>query len=355
MVKEVEGTYKVEGLDLYTKSWLPDSDPVAKLLIVHGFSDHSGNYHEMAVWLAERGIAVHSFDQRGWGRNVKRSADRGLCGGTDKVMGEIAGFIRSHLPAAPNCPVFVMGHSMGGGNVAWLCTDPALEEDVLKQVRGFMLNAPFIDFPPETRPGTVKVVLGRLAARLLPHQHLKHIIPLEMMTHDAQRVQQFRDDKLCHDTGTLESMAALLDRHLILAPGKVLVRPGVRSLWLGHGTEDVGADYGAAKRWFEMQTAVQDKTFKTYEGWYHVLHCEVGKEEFFADVRDWILARCGDGAAAAAQSEAVRKEEEGKPVEVVESAEAKKVLAEEAKEEADAVKDAEVVGKADSAASGSKL
>ncbi len=54
----------------------------------------------------------------------------------------------------------------------------------------------------------------------------------------------------------------------------------MRSLWLGHGTVDFGTSYEASRAWFNAQTGLEDKTFKTYEGWYHQLHAEPGRDEF---------------------------------------------------------------------------
>lgn len=62
----------------------------------------------------------------------------------------------------------------------------------------------------------------------------------------------------------------------------------------------MATSYEASKSWFEKQETVEDKTFRTYEGWFHQMHAEPGKEEFYEDVGDWILARCDGGQRAAA-------------------------------------------------------
>lgn len=279
----------------------PDEDPKAKLVFVHGFSDHVNRYYGFFPYLASRGIAVYGFDQRGWGRSVRKPAERGLTGPTSEVVAEIAAFVRTQLPSP--VPLFVMGHSMGGGEVLTLASDAAYEEDVLAHVRGWLLEAPFLGWPKGEAPSTLKVVLGRLAGRLLPHQHLRHVIPPENLTRDPAVVESIREDPLCHNTGTLEGLASLLDRTAALAGGEAkLCAPPVRSLWLGHGTADLGTGYDASREWFDRQTGLQDKEFKSYEGWYHQLHVEPGemKEEFYRDVAGWILARCDEGGAVAA-------------------------------------------------------
>ena len=63
-----EGKHRAEdGLELYTKSWKPaagSGDTKARLLFVHGFSDHCNNYALLFEQLVERGIEVFAFDQR---------------------------------------------------------------------------------------------------------------------------------------------------------------------------------------------------------------------------------------------------------------------------------------------------
>ncbi|CAN8095414.1 unnamed protein product [Discula destructiva] len=318
MVKEIEGQFQVGDVSLYQKTWLPDdSTPtVAKLVFIHGFSDHLGRYYGFFPTLAAAGIAVYGFDQRGWGRSVRKPADRGLTGPTTRVLADMAAFITDvALPAQPAAaPLFVMGHSMGGGEVLTLASTPAYEASVVAKVRGWLLEAPFVAFDERERPGALKVFAGRLAGRVLPHMHLANQIPAEQLTRDEAVQQSIREDGLCHDTGTLEGLSGLLDRTAELGQGKVVLSGKVTSMWFGHGDLDVTTSYPESKKWFERQTQVEDKTFKTYEGWLHQLHAEVGKEEFYADVRDWILQRCDDKepVAGTTGSEATRGAEGAK-------------------------------------------
>jgi acylglycerol lipase len=259
---------------------------------------------------------VHGFDQRGWGRSVHRSSDKGRTGGTTQVVAEVAAFIRSVLACAPaSVPVFVLGHSMGGGEVATLMCDGAYEADVIRPVRGWLLESPFIGWPAGEEPSALKIFVGRLAGRFLPHRQLVHKIPPEKLSRDPEVQRSLREDKLCHDTGTLEGLAALLDRTEALLKGKAAVCAGVRALWVGHGTRDFGTSYEASSRWFKTTTGnVADREFKTYEGWYHQLHSDTGREEFYKDVGEWILKRCDlpekkEAAVVKAFKEEINKDE----------------------------------------------
>ncbi|AEO62847.1 uncharacterized protein THITE_2062148 [Thermothielavioides terrestris NRRL 8126] len=303
MVVEKEGSIEIGGQSLYTKSWLPDGPAKAKLVFIHGFSDHISRYHTFFSALAARGIAVHGFDQRGWGRSVRKPADKGLTGPTSQVLADMAAFITPHLPASPaDPPVFVMGHSMGGGQVLTLACHPSYQDSLVRRVRGWLLESPFIGFSPEEQPNALKVFAGRLAGKVLPHFQLKHEIPPEHLSRDPAVVRSIAEDKLMHHTGTLEGLAGLLDRAAALARGEVRPLPGgaLRSLWMSHGTADKTTWFQASKKYFDECTGeVKDREFKAYEGWYHELHADGPDSElFFRDVGDWILARCdGDPEA----------------------------------------------------------
>lgn len=288
-----------------------DSTPtVAKFVFIHGFSDHIGRYYGFFLSLAEAGIAVYSFDQRGWGRSVRKPAEKGLTGPTTQVISDVAKFITTvAIPATPTgVPLFVMGHSMGGGEVLTLASNPEYEDTVIRHVRGWMFEAPFVAFDDREKPGALKVFAGRLAGRVVPRMQLKNVIPPELLSRDPAVVQSLKEDDLCHDTTTLEGAAGLLDRTADLASGKTKLSPHVKSLWFGHGDKDIATNYAESKRYFERQSQVEDKTFKTYEGWLHQLHAEVGKEEFYEDVKTWILQRCdGKDQAGGATKEGADK------------------------------------------------
>jgi acylglycerol lipase len=208
------------------------------------------------------------------------------------VIADVASFVRSHLPSS--IPVFVMGHSMGGGEAIMLASDPTYE-DLASSIRGWILESPFIGFPKGFEPGTITVFLGRLAGKIFPHLSRQSALPPRNLTRDPEVVQSLQKDELLHDYGTLEGLSGMLDRTSALSGGHTKLNKGVRSIWCGHGTEDKGTSYEASRTWMEQQTQVQDKEFKSYDGWYHQLHADLpdNRHIFANDVGDWILARLG--------------------------------------------------------------
>ena len=293
-----EGWLKTpDGQTLYTKTWIPNTAPKARLVFLHGFSDHCNWYGVLFPTLAQEGIKVYSFDQRGWGRSVHEPSQRGSTGPTTQVMADITTFLKSLPEDEGDIPLFLMGHSMGGGEtVVYAATGP---EQVVSKIRGFLLESPLIGLPPSTQPWKATVVLGKLASKFLPHRHLLRKLDPRTMSRDPDVCKAWAEDSLCHDMATLEALDGLVSRTADLNEGRIALKDdlgegGATRLWVGHGTVDGACSYDACRKWFE-DLKVDDKEMRVYEGWYHKLHSEPGedKHRFANNVASWILNRCG--------------------------------------------------------------
>lgn len=292
MVQITEGTFDIEGVSLFTKTWLPEGPLKAKMIMFHGFSDHVDRYYGFFPYLAERSIAVYGVDQRGWGRSATKHADKGKTGPTTRVLADMAAFIRTQLPST--VPVFVLGHSMGGGQVLTLASTPSYE-DLISQIRGWILESPFVGFAPELQPSWLTVASGRLASHVLPHFKLHRPIPPEDITRSAEVQASIRADDLMHDYGTLEGLAGMLDRTDALSSGRLVPSGNVAALLMVHGTADKATSFERSREWFERNKGrLADAEFRPFDGFAHQLHADPGKEEFYELVATWILARSGD-------------------------------------------------------------
>lgn len=184
---------------------------------------------------------------------------------------------------------------MGGGQVLTLASTPAYD-DLVKQIRGWILESPFVGFAPELQPSWLLVASGRLASHVMPHFKLHRPIPPEDVTRDPEVQASIRADDLMHDYGTLEGLAHMLDRTDGLSGGKLVISSNVKSLFIVHGTADKATSFDKSKEWFERnKDRIPDARFKAYEGFAHQLHADPGKEEFYEDVAAWILERSPEG------------------------------------------------------------
>lgn len=247
-------------------------------------------------------IAVYGFDQRGWGRSVKKPADSGDTGPTALVLSDIHDFILhvASLPEAKGVPLFLMGHSMGGGEVSHylLSTSTSLSRG-RPTISGLLLEAPYVELDPSEQPPYLKVAAGKIAALLLPKTQMKQKLSPTYLSHSAQVRDDWINDSLCHDTGTLEGLKGLLQRAADLSNlGDGRTVAGLQTklpcpVWLAHGSSDKVVSPQAARRLFDVMEAPNgDKTWHDYPDGYHKLHVEpdgVG-DQFAKDVAGWILS-----------------------------------------------------------------
>ena len=160
-------------------------------------------------------------------------------------------------------PLFLFGHSMGGAEVLhYAATHPN------PYIRGYIAESPFIALDPQTRPAAITVTAGRMACRVLPNFQMKQPLNRDFLTRDHESNMKIAADPLCHDTGTLEGLRGMLDRAEELETCKVRVDEG-KSIWIGHGTDDRICAYDATKTWFDKCCGIKDRTFRSYNGWYH--------------------------------------------------------------------------------------
>ncbi|KIV84932.1 hypothetical protein, variant [Exophiala sideris] len=292
-----------DGAKLYTKAWKPDSGSISAVLIfVHGFSDHINAYYDFFPTLSSPpyNIAVYGFDQRGWGRSVRKPSDTGLTGPTSRVLSDIHDFVIHVASMKENHgqSLFLMGHSMGGGEALCYMLSTSQQFSNRPPISGLLLEAPYIELDPVEQPNPLTVIGGRLAALVMPNMQMKQKLHPTYMSRSAKVRQEWVDDPLNHDTGTLEGLKGLLERAGDLSklsyghkvPGLTAKMPC--PIWLAHGTGDRVLSPQASRRFFEVLEAPDgDKEFKSYPDGYHKLHAEPDGmgEQFAKDVGEWVL------------------------------------------------------------------
>ena len=92
---------------------------------------------------------THAFDQRGWGRSVQKSSQKGLTGPTTTVLNDISSVVESLFATAASmsAPFFLMGHSMGGAEVFQWAARYVFSESIFP--------LPSLTMSPETCLGSI--------------------------------------------------------------------------------------------------------------------------------------------------------------------------------------------------------
>ena len=104
----------------YTRTYLPPSQkkPHTAVVFLHGFAEHIGRYTDYHSLYAARGIAIFTYDQRGYGLTAQdttgkksRTSSYGKTSWVEQMQ-DIAWAIQHAKKTFQDVPLFLMGHSM---------------------------------------------------------------------------------------------------------------------------------------------------------------------------------------------------------------------------------------------------
>jgi alpha-beta hydrolase superfamily lysophospholipase len=279
------------GLSLLRRAWLPPR-PERVLALVHGYAEHSGRYDRMGVWLAERGCAVHAYDQRGHGRSA---GERGHVDRFDDFLDDLDALLARVRAEHPGLPVFVVGHSMGGLVVAAWTVDRAPD------VAGVVTSGAALRISETVSP-SLRLRL-RLARALVPRRAMPRPIDPEALSRDPEVGRAYQADPLVFQQMTLSLAAELFDAARRTAAGAAAVALPVLLL---HGEDDPLCP-ASGSRDFHAGLRAHGSALRLYPGLRHEIFNEPEQEDVFADLLEWVRAReraresagAGDGAAGA--------------------------------------------------------
>lgn len=259
---------------MFAQFWRPEETPRAVLVIVHGFLAHSSQYEWVAQEFVNRGLAVYAYDQRGHGRS---EGDRYWVDEYIDYVRDLERFVLNVSTMEPGLPVFVLGHSAGGVVSTVYAQNPS------DRVKGLICESFAFEVPP---PDFVLQALKGVAA-VFPNIPILSLKPVDF-SRDPAVVEAITNDPLViHEPGPAHTLAELVRAHDHLGESFNKVTLPVLIL---HGTEDKATKPHGSQRFYN-ETGSKDKTLKLYEGHYHDLLADFGKEEVLADIAEWIDAR----------------------------------------------------------------
>jgi alpha-beta hydrolase superfamily lysophospholipase len=262
------------GVEIFFRTWMPAETPCAVVVLQHGFNAHSGLYDPVARQFAAAGYAVYAEDLRGRG---KSEGKRFYVESFADYVSDLAGVCDIARSRHHGLKMFVLGHSAGGVvATTYVLENPDKVAGLICEDFAYHVPAP-------------EFALDFLA-------FLSHFIPdapalklkNEFFSRDPAVVAALNADPLI--TGETQPMKTVgemwkADRRLQVSFEQIKTP----SLIL-HGTADKATDYHGSEEFYRKSGAA-DKTLKLYEGHYHDLLADTGKEEVMAEILAWIGAR----------------------------------------------------------------
>lgn len=272
-MKRTEGMFQGDGgTELYYQQWHPEAASKATLAVVHGFGEHSGRYGNLVNWLVPKGYALYAFDQRGHGRSP---GQRGYVDSFAQVRGDVRAFLDLVHREEADRPVFLLGHSQGGLIVLnYALHDPSGLASVIAS--GALLSQPGIS--------PLLLQLSRLLSRVWPRFSMDVGLDATALSHDQAVVDAYIHDPLVHGKGTPRLGAEIASA---VEWTQTHAADWSLPLLMVHGGADRLCAPEAGRRFFE-NVPFADKERIEYEGYFHEVFNEIGKERVLADVEAWL-------------------------------------------------------------------
>lgn len=259
------------GVKIFVRSWRPTAPPRGVIVISHGFNSHSGQYAWAAQQFVAKGFAVYAADLRGRG---KSDGERFFVSEIGEYVGDVDLAVKLAKSREPGLPVFMLGHSAGG---VVACTYALAHQAELAGLicESFAYRVPAPDLALDTISwiGTWVPKLGVLKLKNAD------------FSRDAAAVATLNTDPLI----TNETQPAATVRALWQADKKLKAsfpKITLPTLIL-HGSLDK-ATVPAGSQFFHDTAGAKDKTLKIYDGHFHDLLADTGKEGVLADIQAWI-------------------------------------------------------------------
>lgn len=268
------GSFKAaDGLNIFTRSWLPDGDVRAVVLIVHGLAEHMGRYAHVAAKLNANGYAVYGLDHRGHG---KSDGLRAYFDNFDQPVNALKQYFDTVKTEQPGKKIFIYGHSLGSLiSLVFLLR-------YQNEVAGAIISGTTLGV--EAGQPALLISLGDLLNNVAPKLP---VTPLDSkwLSHDPALVIAYDTDPLVHRGNVRVRMSS----QIVHNSRDVRVRlPELKlPILILHGGDDKICPPSGSTM-LNQGLGLSDKSLKLYTGMYHEVHNEVEKEMVLNDIVEWL-------------------------------------------------------------------
>jgi acylglycerol lipase len=259
------------GLILKGMIQSPGDNTKAVVILVHGLGEHIQRYNHWADLFKREGIGFAGVDLPGHGRSEGRRGNISSYGQLGEMLDIL---IKTTLRTFPDTPVYIYGHSLGGGIVL----DYLIRKN--PKIKGAIVTSPWLRLYFE--PPKIKLMMAAVMKYIFPGLIQPSGLNVNHISHDRNVVEKYKNDPLVHGKisvslfhGAMSAAKYSLDHASDLKVPTLLM----------HGSDDQLCSPEGSREFASKNSKVD---LKIWNGGYHELHNEPFKEEVFEFIINWI-------------------------------------------------------------------
>lgn len=249
----------------------PGEKTRANIVFVHGLGEHINRYTEWAESFNREKIGFTGLDLPGHGSSDGRRGHIRSYSLTDEMLDILLKHIKSTFPGTP---VFIYGHSLGGGIVL----DYLLRKK--PSVKGAVVTSPWLKLSIE--PDKFKLTLVSVLKRIIPGLVQSSGLVQEYLSQDKDVITKYNSDPLVHDKISVSlAYNAMKAASHSLNHSHELELP----LLLMHGSRDMICSPEGSSG---FAAGTKQAELKIWDGGFHELHNEPFKNDVFEYIISWM-------------------------------------------------------------------
>ena len=294
-----------DGHENYAYMWEPDEGKniVGIIQLTHGSCEHSKRYEDFAKFLTDNGYIVYSIDLRGHGLSVKSKEDLGYFGdnnGWNMIVEDLYELTKFIKDKHSNLKIIVLGHSMGSflarhyaivhGNEidGLIATGTAQNPKLILKLGKFLAEKDI----KKNGPKHINHTLNNMSYNSFSNQFKPIRTKQDWLTRDEKIVDKFIEDELCGFIFTSSGFRDMFDGLLFITDKENIEKmPKELPVLLLSGKSDpVGSNGKMVIKAYEeyKKAGIKNIQMKLYDDMRHEILNEIGKEEVYKDILNWL-------------------------------------------------------------------
>lgn len=281
--------------------WLPKTQPVAVVQIIHGIAEHIDRYSDFADCLNQLGIAVVAEDHMGHGKSMETGTQGYFDGGWFSAVDNCYRLMTMTKERFEGLPYFLFGHSMGsfltrsilirypacGIQGAVICGTGWQPRAVLKGGIGLCKVVCRLKGERNPSPELEKLVFGGYNERV---EHPR--TAFDWLSRNEKSVDAYIEDSKCGFTasaGLLRDMLTGMEYNETPSNMRKM-NPNLPVLFIAGGDDPVGSYGEGVKKTAKefVNAGVKNVTTRIFPLCRHEILNEINRDEIYGFVIGWL-------------------------------------------------------------------